>query len=65
MDLRRPRPVSASRFHPIVKDQLEHVVELLKAAAPMAQKRDVKIAVENHTDAFSDEVLAKKHKQKN
>ena len=57
MDLRRPRPISASRFHPIVKDQLEHVVELLKSAAPMAQKRDVKIAVENHTDAFSEEVL--------
>jgi sugar phosphate isomerase/epimerase len=57
MDLRRPRPISASRFHPIVKDQLEHVVERLKAAAPMAQKRDVKLAVENHTDAFSEEVL--------
>ena len=57
MDLRRPRPISASRFHPNVKDQLAHVVKLLKAAAPMAQELNVKIDVENHTDAFSEEVL--------
>jgi len=57
MDLKRPRPISASRFHPIVRDQLENVVELLTDAAPMAQKKDVRVAVENHTDAFSEEVL--------
>lgn len=57
MDLKRPRPISASRFHAQVMKQLEHFVTLLKAAIPSAQAADVKIAVENHTDAFSEEVL--------
>ncbi len=57
MDLKRPRPISASRFHPIVKSQLEQFVMQLRIAAPMAQEKGVRIAVENHTDAFSEEVL--------
>jgi sugar phosphate isomerase/epimerase len=57
MDLKRPRPIGASRFHPAVMDQLEHFSGLLKLAAPQAQATGVKIAVENHTDAFSAEVL--------
>jgi len=57
MDLKRPRPVGASRFHPEVMDQLEYFTKLLKTAAPKAEAAGVKIAVENHTDAFSAEVL--------
>ena len=57
MDLKRPRPISASRFHPIIMNQLEHFVGLLRDAAPTAQTSGVRIAVENHTDAFSEEVL--------
>ena len=57
MDLKRPRPVGASRFHPEVMEQLESFTKLLKAAAPKAEAAGVKIAVENHTDAFSAEVL--------
>lgn len=57
MDLRRPRPIGASRFHPEIMVQLERVVALLKDAAPAAQTAGVRIAVENHTEAFSEEVL--------
>jgi sugar phosphate isomerase/epimerase len=57
MDLKRPRPIGASRFQPDVMDQLENFTELLKAAAPKAEAAGAKIAVENHTDAFSTEVL--------
>ena len=57
MNLSRPHPVAASKFHPEVMAQLEAVAAKLKAAAPLARKAGVKIAVENHTDAFSEEVL--------
>jgi sugar phosphate isomerase/epimerase len=57
MDIVRPRPIGASRFHPDVMKQLKNVVEQLKTAAPLAAKEEVKIAVENHTDTFSSEVL--------
>jgi sugar phosphate isomerase/epimerase len=57
MDIERPRPIRASCFHPEVTAQLQVVVERLKTAAPIAQAAGVRIAVENHTDAFSAEVL--------
>ncbi len=57
MNLTRPRPVAASKFHPEIMAQLENVVAKLKRAAPLAEKAGVRIAVENHTDAFSEEVL--------
>lgn len=57
MNLTRPHPVAASKFHPEIMIQLEKVAEELKAAASLAQEAGVRIAVENHTDAFSDEVL--------
>ncbi|MCP4421606.1 MAG: TIM barrel protein [Chloroflexi bacterium] len=57
MNLSRPRPVAASKFHPEVMVQLENVVAQLKQAASLAQKAGVNIGVENHTDAFSEEVI--------
>jgi sugar phosphate isomerase/epimerase len=57
MDIVRPRPIGASRFHPDVMRQLENVVRHLKRAAPLAEEVGIKIAVENHTDTFSSEVL--------
>jgi sugar phosphate isomerase/epimerase len=57
MNLSRPRPVAASKFHPQVMELLEGVVKKLKKAASMAEKSGVKLAVENHTDAFSQEVI--------
>jgi sugar phosphate isomerase/epimerase len=57
MDLKRPRPVSASRFHPEVIAQMKSFAARLKAAAPQADDTGIKIAVENHCDSFSEEIL--------
>jgi sugar phosphate isomerase/epimerase len=57
MNLSRPQPVAASKFHPAVMQQLEGVASKLKQAASNAEKSGVKLAVENHTDAFSEEVI--------
>ncbi len=57
MDLIRPRPVAASRFHPDVMAQIKSVATLLKQLAPAAEAAGVKIAVENHCDSFSEELL--------
>lgn len=57
MNLTRPGPRASSKFHPMVKDQLEHVVQRVMKAIPLVEKTGVKLAIENHTDAFSDEVL--------
>ena len=57
MDLVRPRPLAASRFHPRVKDQIESFASQLKASAPAAAAAGIKIAVENHCDSFSEEIL--------
>ncbi len=57
MNLSRPRPVAASKFHPEIMVQLENVVTQLKRTASLAQESGVNIGVENHTDAFSEEVI--------
>lgn len=57
MDLKRPRPVSASRFHPNVMEQMKSFAGQLKASAPAAADAGINIAVENHCDSFSEEIL--------
>jgi sugar phosphate isomerase/epimerase len=57
MDVRRPHPVCGSAFHPAVIPQLEEVARKAEAAAPVAQRAGVRLCLENHTEAFSDEVL--------
>lgn len=57
MDLKRPRPVSASRFHPDVMAQMKSFAARLKASAPAAEDAGIRIAVENHCDSFSEEIL--------
>lgn len=57
MDLRRPRPVAASRFHPEVMEKMAAFSGLLKSMAPLAKGAGVRIAVENHCDSFSEEIL--------
>ena len=57
MDIHRPHPVCGSAFHPEVIPQLERVAQLAIAAAPVAQRAGVRLCLENHTEAFSDEVL--------
>ena len=57
MDIVRPRPIGASCFHPDVMRQLENVARHLKQAAPLAAEAGINIALENHTDTFSSEIL--------
>ncbi len=57
MDLIRPRPVAASRFHPDVMGQIKSVAARLKQIIPAAEAAGLKIAVENHCDTFSEEIL--------
>lgn len=57
MDITRPHPVCGSAFHPAVIPQLEEIARKAEAAAPVAQNAGVRICLENHTEAFSDEVL--------
>ncbi|MGD8656022.1 MAG: sugar phosphate isomerase/epimerase, partial [Desulfobacterales bacterium] len=44
MDLIRPRPVAASRFHPDVMAQIQSVAARLKQMVPAAEASGVKIA---------------------
>lgn len=57
MDIHRPHPVCGSAFHPQVIPQLEAIAQKAIAAAPVAQNAGVRLCVENHTEAFSDEVF--------
>jgi len=57
LDLKRPRPLAASRHHPEVMRQMEDIARRLHVAAPMAEAAGVKLALENHIDSFSSEVL--------
>ena len=57
LDIRRPRPLCASGHHPEVVQQLKIIAEQLHAAAPQAEAAGVRIAVENHTETLSSEVL--------
>lgn len=57
MDIHRPHPVCGTRFHHQVMVQLKGLIDKLIEAAPLAAEAGVRLAVENHTEAFSDEVL--------
>lgn len=57
MDLRRPRPLAASRFHPAVLAQMKNFAQQLKTVAPTAEAAGISIGVENHCDSFSKEIL--------
>ncbi|MCP4669833.1 MAG: TIM barrel protein, partial [Desulfobacula sp.] len=57
MDLPRPRPRAGSRFNSIVMPYLEKTVKLLKQAAPIAENSGICLALENHCDSFSQEIL--------
>ena len=57
MDLRRPRPVAASRFHPDVMARMGAFAKQLRQAAPQAEDAGMRVAVENHADSFSHEIL--------
>lgn len=57
LNLKRPRPIAASEFHPEVMVQLESIVDRVNKVLPFIEKTGVKLALENHTDAFANEIL--------
>lgn len=57
MEIPRPRPRAGSRFHPRVMPYLKQTGEILKKAAPHAAAGHIRLALENHCDSFSEEVL--------
>ena len=57
LDIRRPRPLYGSSFHPEVMDQLVDVYEEVQAAIPVIEETGVKLALENHTETFADEII--------
>lgn len=57
MNIKRPQPVAASKFHSDVMLQLNNVVAKVKDNLSVIEKTGIKIALENHTDAFSEEVI--------
>lgn len=57
VDVVRPRPLAASKFHPDVMVQLEAFVKEVKLATPLAEKHGIRLAIENHADTFSEEIL--------
>ena len=62
LDLHRARPVCGSLFHPQILIQLENIAKKVEAAAPIAAKAGIKICLENHTEAFSEEVMWLHHR---
>ncbi|KUO50955.1 MAG: sugar isomerase [Desulfitibacter sp. BRH_c19] len=57
LDIRRPRPLYGSCLHPIVMRQLCDVYDEVKAALPLVEKTGIKLALENHTETYADEIL--------
>ncbi len=57
MEIPRPRPRAGSRFHPGVMPYLNKTIAMLKNAAPMAESFGIRLALENHCDSFSEEIL--------
>lgn len=57
MEIPRPRPRAGSRFHPEVMPYLNKTIGMLKKAAPMAESFGIRLALENHCDSFSEEIL--------
>jgi sugar phosphate isomerase/epimerase len=57
MDIHRPHPLCSRAFHPEVVVQLVEVAEKVRRAAPLAKEADVRLCLENHTEAFADEVV--------
>ncbi len=57
LDIRRPRPLYGSCFHPQVMRQLCDVYDQIKVAIPLLEKTEIRLALENHTETFADEIL--------
>ncbi|WP_022667055.1 sugar phosphate isomerase/epimerase family protein [Desulfospira joergensenii] len=57
LDIRRPRPLYGSCFHPEVMRQLCDAYDEILEVLPLLEKTGIQLAVENHTETFAEEVL--------
>jgi len=57
VDVVRPKPLARSKFHPEVMQQLRDFITKVKMAVPLVEKSGIRLAVENHADTFSEEIL--------
>ncbi|HCY84318.1 MAG TPA: sugar phosphate isomerase/epimerase [Desulfobacteraceae bacterium] len=57
LDIRRPRPLYGSCFHPKVMRQLSDVYDDILAILPLLEETGIRLALENHTETFADEVI--------
>lgn len=57
LDIKRPRPLYGTCFHPDVMCQLSERYKEFKANIPLIEKTGIKVAIENHCDTYADEVI--------
>ncbi len=57
LDIRRPKPLYGSCMCPQVVRQLCDVVDQIKEALPEYERTGIRLAVENHTETFADEIV--------
>ena len=57
LNLIRPRPVMAGKLSPEIMTQLEDIASLITDALPLLERREIKLALENHTDCYASEIL--------
>jgi sugar phosphate isomerase/epimerase len=57
LDIRRPRPLYGSCFHPEVMKQLCDCYDEVIAVLPLLERTGIRLALENHTETFADEIL--------
>ncbi|MDC7288178.1 sugar phosphate isomerase/epimerase [Blautia schinkii] len=57
LDVKRPKKLYGSCMDPAVMAQLAEKYLLFKSAIPLIEEFNMKIAIENHTDTFADEIL--------
>ncbi|MFS0660965.1 TIM barrel protein [Niallia alba] len=57
LDINRPRPLYGSCFHPDVMRQLSVRFDEFKENLPLMEELGLTISIENHCDAYADEVI--------
>ena len=57
LDIRRPRPLYGSCFHPEVMRQMVDIYNEIIKVLPLMESKEVKLALENHTETYADEII--------
>lgn len=57
LDIRRPRPLYGSCFHPLVMRQLADIYDQIIDVLGLLENTGIKLALENHTETYADEII--------